>query len=206
MIVATEFTAVEVVDGQQRLTTFVILLKAIEKALASTGDENRIKQELHEQLVKSDDHSLALLQTNHDSTHIFVDYIREGILRKDAGETAADKNLIDAATECEAFVEDWKKSASLIELVALLRNRLSMIYHELTDESAVYRVFEVLNSRGLDVRWIDKFKSQLMGLIFLQTNQSAEPQGRCRAFGRTFIGCLGLEMLLETRPSGSLAL
>jgi hypothetical protein len=29
-------------------------------------------------------------------------------------------------------------------LVALLRNRLSLIYHELTHEATVYRVFEVL--------------------------------------------------------------
>jgi hypothetical protein len=41
-----------------------------------------------------------------------------------------------------------------------------MIYHELADEATVYRVFEVLNSRGLDVKWIDKLKSQLIALIF----------------------------------------
>ena len=34
------------------------------------------------------------------------------------------------------------------------------------DEATVYRVFEVLNSRGLDVKWIDKLKSQLMALLF----------------------------------------
>ena len=40
------------------------------------------------------------------------------------------------------------------------------IYHEIPDEATVYRVFEVLNSRGLDVKWIDKLKSQLMALLF----------------------------------------
>jgi hypothetical protein len=34
------------------------------------------------------------------------------------------------------------------------------------DEGLAYRVFEVLNSRGLDVASIDKLKSQLMGLVF----------------------------------------
>lgn len=58
------------------------------------------------------------------------------------------------------------KDKTLIDLTATLRNRLSMIYHELSDEATVYRVFEVLNSRGFDVKWIDKLKSQLMALIF----------------------------------------
>jgi len=40
------------------------------------------------------------------------------------------------------------------------------IFYILDDEGAVYRVFEVLNSRGLDVASIDKLKSQLMGLVF----------------------------------------
>ncbi|WP_282434004.1 hypothetical protein [Desulfosporosinus lacus] len=34
------------------------------------------------------------------------------------------------------------------------------------DESTVYTVFEVLNSRGLEVDWIDKCKSMLMGIDF----------------------------------------
>ncbi|MDP3056900.1 MAG: HNH endonuclease family protein [bacterium] len=34
------------------------------------------------------------------------------------------------------------------------------------DEGAVYTVFEVLNSRGLDVDWLDKCKSLLMGLLY----------------------------------------
>jgi hypothetical protein len=40
------------------------------------------------------------------------------------------------------------------------------IFHTVDDEGLVYRVFEVLNSRGLDVASIDKLKSQLMGLVF----------------------------------------
>jgi Protein of unknown function DUF262/Protein of unknown function (DUF1524) len=164
---ADEFTVAEVVDGQQRLTTFVVLLKAVEKILSAEDKlEAKIKAEIIDLLVKADDHALVLLQTNHDSSSVFLDYIRVGVIQPSPALTAADKNLIDAAHECEAFVKKWAAHTSPVELVALLRNRLSMIYHELTDEASVYRVFEVLNSRGLDVRWIDKCKSQLMGLVF----------------------------------------
>jgi hypothetical protein len=50
--------------------------------------------------------------------------------------------------------------------LSTVRNRMSMILHEVADESVVYRVFEVLNSRGLDVKWVDKLKSQMMASIF----------------------------------------
>ncbi|MGJ4965256.1 DUF262 domain-containing protein [Bradyrhizobium sp. HKCCYLRH3061] len=196
LIVANEFTVVDVVDGQQRLTTFVILLKAIEKHLTDSVNDLRIKAELQELLVKGDDHSLVLLQTNHDSSNVFVDYIRKGSNHKGAGLTRADQNLIDAAAECEEFVCAWAKSSSLVELVAILRNRLSMIYHELNEEAVVYRVFEVLNSRGLDVRWIDKFKSQLMGLIFLRGDHNAEHLKEMHVIWQAIYRTLGLRETL----------
>jgi hypothetical protein len=164
---ADEYRTVELVDGQQRITTIIILLKAIEKALdVSDLALEKVKRETNELLVKNDRHSLILLQTNHDSSNIFSNYIRTGEIDAKSALTAADVNLISAARECETFVQNWANDKAIIDLVATLRNRLSVIYHELADEATVYRVFEVLNSRGLDVKWIDKLKSQLMALIF----------------------------------------
>lgn len=167
LIGADEYKTVEIVDGQQRVTTLVILLKAIQKALSeSDPKEGKVRREIAELLVKDDDYSLLLLQTNHDSSSIFTDYIRKGEIHVAEARTAADVNVVDAVGECEAFVEEWSKKAPLIDLVATIRNQLSVIYHEIFDEATVYRVFEVLNSRGLDVKWIDKLKSQLMALLF----------------------------------------
>lgn len=163
-----EFKTVELVDGQQRLTTLIILFKSIEKALnPANSKEAKVKLELGELLVKSDDHSLVLLQTNHDSSNIFMSYIRTGDINHASINTAADRNLADAVKECEQFVQQWSNdNKSLLQLVATIKNRLSIIYHEIDNKATVYRVFEVLNSRGLDVKWLDKLKSQLMALIF----------------------------------------
>jgi Protein of unknown function (DUF1524) len=53
-----------------------------------------------------------------------------------------------------------------LDLAKLLKNRLTFIFHETDDESAVYTVFEVLNSRGLEVAWLDRTKSTLMVIAF----------------------------------------
>lgn len=178
IIDADEFGVVELVDGQQRVTTLVILLKAIEKRLSAEDKaEAKIKGELSTLLVKGDDHNLVLLQTNHDSSDVFAQYVRTGSLKRKAVMTASDANLVNAADECERFVEEWMSTKSLPDLVFTIRHRLSMIYHELGDESTVYRVFEVLNSRGLDVRWIDKTKSQLMASIYEYVDESVRADG-----------------------------
>ena len=84
IIGADEFRTVEIVDGQQRVTTIVILLKAIEKAFNHQDQrQDKIRREISSLLVKDDEHSLVLLQTNHDSTSVFTDYIRHGNINAD---------------------------------------------------------------------------------------------------------------------------
>ena len=65
--------------------------------------------------------------------------------------------------ECQAFVHGW---SDLIQLTGIVKNRLTFIFHEIDDEATVYSVFEVLNSRGLSVPWLDRLKSLLMGIAF----------------------------------------
>jgi hypothetical protein len=165
---ADDFVELDIVDGQQRLTTLILMFKAICKALQdSVPTEKKLATELRDLLVKGDDLSLLLLQTNHDASHIFADYLRDGTHAGEKPKIVADKNLIDGIAECESFVGTWvSEGRSLIDLTALLRHRLSVIFHEIEDESLVYTVFEVLNSRGLDVTWFDKLKSLLMALVF----------------------------------------
>ena len=175
---ADQFGIVELVDGQQRVTTLVILLKAIEQGLREDEKaQAKLKGELGDLLVKSDDHNLILLQTNHDSSDVFTSYVRTGELKRKAVVTAADNNLIEAAEDCRKFVQDWATSGSLTDLVFTVRYKLSMIYHELAEEATVYRVFEVLNSRGLAVRWLDKTKSQLMASIYEHVEQDTLQSG-----------------------------
>jgi uncharacterized protein with ParB-like and HNH nuclease domain len=69
-VAAHQFVEIDVVDGQQRLTTLTILLKAISKALnRSDKTEEKRADEIESLLVKGDDLSLLLLQTNHDSIY-----------------------------------------------------------------------------------------------------------------------------------------
>jgi hypothetical protein len=107
------------------------------------------------------------LQTNHDKSTYFANYLRNGAVPDPENATfLADQDLAEAIVECEQFVTNWKSTTSVLDLATLLKNRLTFIFHEINDELAVYTVFEVLNSRGLEVAWLDRTKSTLMAIAF----------------------------------------
>ena len=167
-ILTDEYTRLDIVDGQQRLTTLIILCKAIEKALGQTDKtEVVLRHELASLLVKNEAGTLLLLQTNHDKSTYFANYLRDGTVPSpEDAKFLADKDLAMAIAECEQFVSGWTPKHPLLELAMLLKNRLTFIFHEINDEAAVYTVFEVLNSRGLEVAWLDRTKSTLMAIAF----------------------------------------
>ena len=78
-IMTEEHHVIEIVDGQQRITTLILLLKAITEAIdSSDAVENQIGQQINRSLVKDDEATLLLLQTNHDGSDYFANYLRQG--------------------------------------------------------------------------------------------------------------------------------
>jgi Protein of unknown function DUF262/Protein of unknown function (DUF1524) len=152
----------DIVDGQQRLTTLVVLLKAVEKNLANNAQEKQAEK-LNAILVK-EKKDLILLQTNHDARETLDAYLRNGDLGElEEAKTLPQRELMNAFRECENFVAYWGNPVSLLDL---LKNSIKFVFFVLEDPRAVYTVFEVLNSRGLSVDWLDKMKSTLMGIAF----------------------------------------
>jgi len=201
-ILTKEHQIIEVVDGQQRITTLILLLKAIATALdRSEPGGKRIGQELDETLVKDDKATLLLLQTNHDISHYFADYLRTGNHPSSGSAmTLADRELLSAIDDCERFVADWQGNGnSLEDLVGLLKNRLTFVFHEIGDEALVYTVFEVHNSRGLDVSWFDRLKSTLMAIVFeSETGSKNEIIDELHQLWTDIYRCVGLRLGLST--------
>ena len=163
-----ELARLDVVDGQQRLTTLVILLKAISMFLERFGGEKELAEakKLNELLVK-DGGRLIILQTNHISKIMFSAYLTEGTIPSPLElTTLAEFNLYHAYIECQKYVESFGTNEAVLELLKAVKNKLDFIFYVLEDEGAVYTVCEVLNSRGLAVAWLDKCKSMLMGIVF----------------------------------------
>lgn len=158
-----DYGVFEIVDGQQRITTLVMMLKTLEEYIS----DDDITTEIRKILVK-DDENLLLLQTNNINQHLFNQYLRAGKRPSTQDiKTHADRNFADALKEIRAFIDRWQKEErTLLDLLRIIRNRIGFVVYDTEESHAVYTVFECLNSRGLEVDWLDKAKSMLMGIAF----------------------------------------
>ena len=165
----SEFNQLDVVDGQQRLTTLIMLLKSIQlKFNTNISKENDYAKEIQELLVKPHSDSLLLLQTNLDSSFHFSKFLKDGkFVEPEQAQKYADREILEAIKDCINFVGKWlDEGKSLDLLTGYVLNGLFVVLHEISDEKIVYTVFEVLNSRGLGVSRFDSLKSNLMGCAY----------------------------------------
>ena len=72
----TKFESLEIVDGQQRITTLIILLRAIGQKLNKINKIEKKEWESINELLVKDDKQLLLLQSNHDNKQVFRDYLQ----------------------------------------------------------------------------------------------------------------------------------
>ena len=105
--------------------------------------------------------------------------------------THSDRNLAQCIEDCEAFVSDWSQTRNIPELMQLVLHRLGFVVYDTEDSRAVYTLFEVLNSRGLAVDWLDKAKSVLMGKAFelgqSETAKHAEIEALQKIWGQIYL-------------------
>lgn len=158
-----EYRLYDVVDGQQRLTSLIMILKCIELSLEDPDE----KADLAKTIVKKDG-NLILLQTNNANEHIFNAFLRDGIKPStEQVKTRADRAIRDGISQSESFVKQWKQdNGDAMSLLRLVVNKLGFVIFDIEDAYSVYSIFEVLNSRGLAVDYLDKCKSMMMERAF----------------------------------------
>ncbi len=159
-----------VVDGQQRLTTLTLLLSAIRATVNDEDWQKDITGCIYEKgnLVKGTQARYRLLLRERDR-----DFFRQYIQHENGLQGLAQVNtmLPDAQSRLRAnaqvFMDGLAKLSQpvLVRLVQFVITRCYLVTVATPDLDSAYRIFGVLNSRGLDLSATDILKAEIIGGI-----------------------------------------
>lgn len=169
------YTPVDIVDGQQRLTTTVLLLDGIRNALDSLSGEEQplpLSTGIHSNYIAAigaNGQPLFKLTLNEDTNEFF----RSNVLAKkpspEPESNAAERRLTAAKKQIKEYIEaeienkpPEEQQAWLRDLHRKVTSRLGFTLYEVDDAAEVGVIFEVMNDRGKPLTELEKVKNYLL--------------------------------------------
>jgi Protein of unknown function DUF262/Protein of unknown function (DUF1524) len=169
LIKADNAPEADVVDGQQRLTTLTLLLSAI-RANVQPSNGSDITQLIYErgsQILSTQDRFRLSLRDR--DREFFQKYVqREGGFAELVG-------LENLANDSQRYIRDNarlfdKRLKALpeperLKIAQFVVTRCYLVIVATPDLNSAYRIFSVLNTRGLDLSATDLLKAQIIGAL-----------------------------------------
>ncbi len=166
------YVHMDIVDGQQRLTTILLLLNAIREVLQDPAiAAERLAQGISSNYIAATDpnglpiHKLTL---NRDTRDFFQSYILDGHHAFPAANAAHDR-LREAQSQIREYLEQHvlaregaEKGHWLREMHSKVTQRLRFTQFIVDDEAEVGVIFEVMNDRGKPLTDLEKVKNYLL--------------------------------------------
>ena len=146
----TSYVELDVVDGQQRLTTIVLMLNEISKALRAYPSRDRLAQGIRKKYVETEDdagqplHKLSLSQ---DIDHFFKSAILPAMPSPVPPQVASERRLQEGTRQIAGYLEGADRNEAerekwLQELHDKLTTRLHFNLCEVEEEAEVGIIFE----------------------------------------------------------------
>ena len=163
----------DVIDGQQRITTLSILFSALSNVFKAENRKNDCKKYLQESgsEVEGVEPQPRLFLREKDQS-FFNKYIQEVNLEELLSidqvklDTEAKKHI---QSNCKVLIErlndSFKDDEALLGFTKFLLNRCFLVVVCTPNRDSAFRVFSVMNSRGLDLLPTDIIKSETIGKL-----------------------------------------
>lgn len=163
-----DYEVIDIVDGQQRLTTFAIFVKVITKFLlekkSTVVSKKTIRKFIRDEEVYKFEHS------NDDNSFLHTYILGDKQYKRKKFDTPSQKRLLEAKT----YFEKKFKTKSKSELESLFNKaiRSEVLLYVVHDISSATQIFELLNDRGRKLTSLESLKSFLMYTVGLNLKNS----------------------------------
>lgn len=169
----------EIIDGQQRLTTLMLLLRAFYSAFGNMQDQKSIntKKEIEKCIWKTDEfgnpdtNALKIdsdVATDDDKEE-FLFILKTGIAKKEHKSKYAE-NYKFFQMKIKQFLEEYPSYFSYLPIRVL--NNCILLPIEAETQDTALRIFSTLNDRGLPLSDADIFKAQLYNFYSKQDRKN----------------------------------
>lgn len=163
---------VDVVDGQQRLTTLTLLLACIAEALEDFPNSKTLSEGIRKNYLYTrrleDNQVLYRLTLNRDSRDFFKSQVLGTQDDLAGSQILSHKRLLDARNYFLDYFEEKENSDFagyemwLTQLFRKISTQLKMSHYIVESTSEVGVIFEVMNNRGKDLTELEKVKNYLL--------------------------------------------
>lgn len=166
---SNEYATADVVDGQQRLTTSVLVLDQIRRRLVH-DDSHGAKAEGIERLfisVPEEGTQVALhkLRLGPDTHDFWMNVVLSDTPDSIGPANLAEKRLLSARDQVSAWLDDMSAAEGTSGIIAVLgkiSNRLGFLLYEVDTAAEVGVIFEVMNDRGKPLTELEKVKNYVL--------------------------------------------
>lgn len=192
-----------VVDGQQRLTTSVLLFHAISHAIKSFAPgEDELADGIYRNYVATvgrNKRPLPKVSLNSDTDDFFQGLVDNGAPPEDEPGISAHRRLKNASEQIRRYLNQLCRDSNdpgrlLEDLYTRVTNQMHFTLYETEDSEEVGIIFEVMNDRGKPLTELEKVKNFLIYASTTLDVPNDLRDGVNRAWSKTLRVLMGAEL------------
>ena len=195
IIESKDFAPYYIVDGQQRLTTIIILIYCIANKL--TDDDHLLfssKLDIFKKYIyqQNEKFNLKSYLFGYDVDNPSFEFLKTQIFEQESFnssknfETTYSNNLSFAKSFFEVKLSNYDSTGKLEPLYKKVTQRLKFDFQEIDKELDIFVVFETMNNRGKPLTNLELLKNRLIYLTTLLSNDNIEKDKLRRNINETW--------------------
>ena len=187
------YRVLQIIDGQQRLTSLVLLMGAIVRHMESHGDDLAKEQAAGLRRTYLGESGWRRLGLNEDSRDFF-----EHLLATGEAPVVAENGSQANLRQAHAFFDARLTDVDAARVMAMrLQSNLRFVFYEVDDDAEAGLIFEVMNNRGKPLSQADRLKNYQMYLAHKVGMSGEAVRAVARRWGQVF------KHVMQASPDGT---